>query len=153
MKLFLMRHATPVDPDVDPSKPLSEEGMKQVASITAMLAGMEGVEPAAIIHSGKQRAAQTAEEIALKLGPPGGTKIEEGLGPDDPPEPWIESLSEMMDDLMIVGHQPFMGKLTMKLTSGETDGWDCRFETAEVACLQRLPGGAWKLLWHRPPAS
>lgn len=151
MRLFLMRHATPVEPDIDPSKPLSDEGLREVASIATMLASMNEVEPSVIIHSDRLRAAQTADNIALKLGPPEGTKVEDGLGPDDPVEEWVDSLNEMMDDVMIVGHQPFMGKLAMTLTSGETDGWDCRFETAEVACLQRLPGGAWKLLWHRPP--
>lgn len=150
MKSYLVRHAQPVNSHVDPARPLSEEGLREIRKVADYLAGRGDVLPEVIIHSGKTRARQTAEILASKLDPPGGVREESGLMPNDDIEGWDAYLASSPCS-MLVGHMPFMGLLSCQLTSGEVCGWNTEFRTAEVSCFERPEGEDWKLLWHIAP--
>ncbi len=150
MKAYLVRHAQPVNASIDPARPLSKEGIREIEKVAGHLAGRGDVRPEVIIHSGKTRAKQTAEVLASKLDPPGGVREEAGLSPNDDIEGWDAMLASSAG-AMLVGHMPFMGLLSCGLTGGEVCGWNAEFRTAEVSCFERLDGEDWKLLWHIAP--
>ena len=150
MKAYLVRHARPVDASVDPARPLSAEGFREIEIIADHLAQRGDVSPEVIIHSGKDRARQTAEVLASRLGPPGGLREETGLRPNDDIEGWDAYLASS-PGAMLVGHMPFVGLLSCELTKGEVCGWNTEFRTAEVSCFEFAGGGEWKLLWHIAP--
>ena len=150
MKAYLVRHAQPVNSSVDPSRPLSAEGVREIEKVAEYLAERGDVVPEIIVHSDKTRARQTAEVLALKLEPPGGMREERGLRPGDEVDGWDAYLAAS-PGMMIVGHMPFMGLLSCELTKGEVCGWNTEFRTAEVSCFECSDGGAWELLWHIAP--
>lgn len=150
MKVYLVRHAKPVDLSVDPARPLSEEGMRDIEKVAGHLALMGEVAPEVIVHSGRARARQTAEVLAARLAPPGGIREERGLRPNDSIDGWDVYLASS-PGAMLVGHMPFMGLLSCELTRGEVCGWNTEFRTAEVSCYECRDGGDWKLLWHIAP--
>ncbi len=150
MKVYLVRHAKPVDASVDPARPLSEEGMLEIEKVADHLARLGDVAPEVIVHSGRERARQTAEVLASRLDPPGGVREEKGLRPHDDIDGWNIYVASS-PGAMLVGHMPFMGLLSCELTRGEVCGWNTEFRTAEVSCYEYQDGGDWKLLWHIAP--
>jgi phosphohistidine phosphatase SixA len=80
------------------------------------MTGMSAWAPAAIWHSGKLRARQTAE-LFLALNPFAEFKMIRGLRPDDPPEIMIGALAEEARDLVLVGHLPYLPALRQRLTA------------------------------------
>ncbi len=66
MRIYLVQHGEAVAKDVDPERPLSEQGHNDVEKIATFLGNTQlGMER--ILHSGKLRAEQTAEIFADKL--------------------------------------------------------------------------------------
>jgi phosphohistidine phosphatase len=150
MKAYLVRHAQPVNSSVDPARPLSAEGVREIEKVAGYLAQRGDVVPEVIVHSDKTRARQTAEVLATKLDPPGGVREEHGLRPGDDVVGWDAYLAAS-PGMMLVGHMPFMGLLSCELTKGEACGWNTEFRTAEVSCFECIEGSTWKLLWHIAP--
>lgn len=140
MKLYLVRHATPVSEDVDPERPLSHEGRAEAASVAEKLRGV-GVDR--IFHSGKLRARQTAEAFAQVIGVTPEEAL--GLAPNDDPAVWAGKLREMEGSVMLVGHLPFMARMAGLLVKGDSSVLLLDFNPATVACLDRK-GGDWSLV-------
>jgi phosphohistidine phosphatase len=108
--VFLVHHGPAVDPSVDATRPLSQEGRGRVTRLAAAAAQV-GVRPVVIWHSGKARARQTAELFWSACNPLASMTAVRGLLPADPPQ-WIaDQLLAEEGDVMIVGHQPHLGTL------------------------------------------
>jgi phosphohistidine phosphatase len=109
MLVYLVRHGEAVPEQVDPTRPLSEKGRAEVEE-TAKGLRDQGAKVEEIWHSGKLRAKQTAEIIALALGV---EKVLEkpGLKPDDSVEPIAGLLRQTNKSILIAGHLPFIPKL------------------------------------------
>jgi phosphohistidine phosphatase len=152
MALYLVQHGKSLPKDIDPEKGLSEEGGQEVLRMTNV-AENYGVNVQKIKHSGKTRAKQTAEKIAGILGK-GQQLVEEmpGLKPLDPVEPIAESLKPE-DNLMLVGHLPFMQRLTGYLTVGDTSATVFKFQNAGIVCLDKdeEEGVGWYIKWTLMP--
>jgi len=123
VRLLLVHHADAVGPDLDPQRPLSSRGHAQARALLdrfraerARVAGLGAWVPAAIWHSGKLRARQTAE-IFLALNPFAEFKMVRGLGPDDPPDLMLGALSGETRDLVLVGHLPYLEALRRRLSA------------------------------------
>jgi phosphohistidine phosphatase len=123
MRLLLVHHADALGPDVDPQRPLSSHGLEQARRLVERFANerirLDGTKPwvpAAVWHSGKLRARQTAEAF-LKLNPFAQFKMMRGLRPDDPPDFILRTLVEDPTDVVLVGHMPFLPALRYRLTS------------------------------------
>ena len=147
MKLYLVQHGDALSEDVDPARPLSERGRGDVERIAARLREAP-IRVAAIEHSGKTRARQTAEILARAVG--AAVTQRDGIAPNDPVDPIARALAEQSADCMIVGHLPFMGRLVARLCAAREDPPVVRFEPGAVACLERDAGG-WALLWLLTP--
>jgi phosphohistidine phosphatase len=83
--VYLVHHADAVSPEVDPQRPLSERGRAHAERLAGEAAA-RGVKPAAVWHSGKLRARQTAEPFWRACNPLAEFAAIRGLQPDDPPE-------------------------------------------------------------------
>jgi len=122
MRLYLVQHAHAVAKDVDPNRPLSDKGRADLALVMELLRPV-GLRVGWIWHSSKVRAAQTAEILAEVVDSAQGPSVREGLGPNDDVEPWRGQLEAAEQDGMIVGHQPFLGKLVVCLARDGSDRW------------------------------
>src|SRR5438093_13777823 len=105
MTVILAHHADAVGPGVDPQRPLSATGRAQ-AEWLAEQARAAAFAPAAIWHSGKLRARQTAEAFYRLCNPFAEFKMVRGLLPDDPPEIIRDVLIGEERDILLVGHMP-----------------------------------------------
>ena len=104
-----------------------------------------------IRHSGKRRAAQTAEIFARILDLKADIEQSDGINPLDPVEP-IGDYLDPASNVMLVGHLPFMERLTSYLTTGRTDHRIFRFQNGGIVCLDREPEApAWHIKWTLMP--
>ena len=149
MHAYLVRHGEAVPSDVDPERPLSENGKRQVLA-TATVLHEHGAIPAEIWHSPKPRARQTAEAIGGRIQ--GAVKEHPGLLPEDDPQDVALALEHAEGDVLIAGHLPHLSYLAAQLILG-TDGPPfATFEPAAVMCLHRESAGLWTLRWFVSPA-
>ena len=63
MKLYLVQHAKAAPKEVDQQRPLTEEGLRDIQKIAGFIKPMNLCVDY-LWHSGKKRAAQTAEVLA-----------------------------------------------------------------------------------------
>jgi phosphohistidine phosphatase len=139
MRLYLVRHGDALTGDLDPARPLSDEGRDQVAVLASFLAGQE-IAVARVYHSGKLRARQTAEALAAAVAPGATPEELAGLSPNDPVDGLFPALSHWTEDSLIAGHLPHLSNLTTRLLAGRA-----------LPCLQRGGEGGWSLLWFVDP--
>ena len=151
MNLYCVQHAEALPKEVDPSRPLSARGRQAIEAVAAFLAGSGACAPRRILHSGKTRAAQTAEALAARLAPPGGIDRADALEPLADPAVWAARCKEEAEDLMLVGHLPHMAKLASLLICGSAEGAVVEFTMGCVACLRRAQEGSWALRWMITP--
>lgn len=150
MKLYLVRHADPKSEAEDPERSLSELGERQ-ADRVGRFALDAGVSVDQIRHSGKKRAEQTAGIIGKHLSPPKGVVAVTGIAPMDDVVPVAEMLSSEEDDVMLVGHLPFMNRLVSQLVFGIPDCAAVDFPKAGMVCLIRETG-EWTIDWFVNPS-
>ena len=117
--VFLVHHADAVAPNVDPQRPLSAAGRAHAERLAADAAARE-IRPAAIWHSGKLRARQTAEAFWRACNPLAEFAAIRGLQPDDPPNEVITRLASETRDVMLVGHMPSLPRLLQALLGART---------------------------------
>jgi phosphohistidine phosphatase len=63
MKLYLVQHAEAKTEKEDPLRPLSEKGLKDLEKVSSFLED-RSIKVTRILHSGKQRARETAEKLS-----------------------------------------------------------------------------------------
>jgi len=150
MAIYLVQHAECLSKDQDPQKGLSELGTVNAKRIAEVAAGYN-VPVTRILHSGKKRAHQTAEIFSSFLAPPEGVAATEGINPLDDVVPFGDHL-ESDADLMIVGHLPFMERLTAYLITASPEKPVFKFQNAGIVCLDRHPdSGSWVIKWGLMP--
>ncbi|HZR24028.1 MAG TPA: hypothetical protein VFA59_10600 [Vicinamibacterales bacterium] len=144
MQLFLVHHGDAVGPDVDPRRPLSAVGRASVDRL-ANLAAQRGVRPAAVWHSGKLRAKQTAEAFWRACNALAEFSAARHLQPDDPPEWMRDQLIGETRDVLIAGHFPHLPRLLALLAGGAENDFPIH---GVVALLRENDGESWKELWR-----
>lgn len=150
MALFLVQHGRSLPREIDPDQGLSEEGRSDVERIAGVAAGY-GVRAASIHHSGKTRARQTADIMAHHLMPCKNPLETAGLGPNDDVVPLARTLSPG-ENLMVVGHLPFLERLVSYLITGSTDLLVFRFQNGGIVCMDQDPGHTrWVIKWTLMP--
>lgn len=149
MILYLVQHGESRPESEDPERSLTDRGRDDVRAVAGEAARL-GVRPAAVFHSGKARARQTAEILAESLVPPQGVLAHPGLAPNDPVPPWKERLESSTEDILIAGHLPFLERLASLLLSGDEARGVVRFRQGAVACLERAEG-RWAIRWILTP--
>ena len=153
MHIYLVQHGESKPEEIDPQRRLTENGARAVQKVANFLRTSSGsLEVDTIWHSGKPRAQQTAELLrpATRAGEE-AVMQHDGLAPKDPAEPIQRELDQGNSDVMIVGHLPFLGRLSALLLTGNADNDVVAFQFACVVCLNRDDAGKWKLEWMIVP--
>lgn len=150
MALYLVQHGQSLSKDVDPEQGLSEAGIAETKSIADVARGYR-VKVSLIKHSGKKRARQTAEIFAEALDPAEGVAEVSGLKPLDDVGAAAAGL-DATADIMLVGHLPFMERMTSFLITGSTDKPIFRFQNSGIVCLEKdSESGSWVIVWTLMP--
>ena len=143
MALYLIQHGKSLSKEEDPEQGLSSEGLADATRI-AEVAKAYGIRPTAILHSGKKRARQTAEIFARTLCEGEEPREISGINPlDDVTE--VAKKLKNDDNQMIVGHLPFMERLTNFLITGSFERLVFKFQNGGIVCLDKSPDSPW---WH-----
>lgn len=150
MKLYLIQHGEAVSKEVDPDRPLSQQGKKDVKNIARFLK-KSGIPVNKILHSGKTRARQTAETLVQIILNNGHIEAIDDIGPNDSVEDFIETIPTLEDDSMIVGHLPFMAKLVTSLTTDFEDPSVVAYQPGSVVCLEQDEHHNWQIQWMIRP--
>ena len=150
MKLYLVQHGEAVGKDVDPQRPLSEQGAADVLAMAAFLR-RAGVRVERVWHSGKRRAEQTADALAKAVLPRGAAEAVTGVNPNDSVEEFAIDADVWEEDTLVVGHLPFMAKLVSLLLAGDSERESVHFDPGTAVCLERLPSQAWVVNWVQRP--
>ncbi len=119
MKVYIIQHAEAVSEIIDPERPLSSRGFSQIRE-TAMFIKRLPDHPTLIIHSGKKRAAQTAE-ILMQYLEDARIEVKDYLNPNDKIDRIIADLNDINENVAIVGHMPFVSKLVSALLAFSED--------------------------------
>ena len=139
MAFYLVQHGKSLAGD-DPDPGLSPEGIADTERIAEVAAGYR-VRVAVIRLSVKARARDTAAVFAHSLRPEGGTEEVSGLKPLDDVIAFAERISPEAD-VMLVGHLPFMERMTSYLVTGSADISVFSFQNSGIVCLGREPGAS-----------
>ena len=149
MRLYLVQHGDAVPEQVDP-QPLSAAGRREVEAIGRLLASA-GVRSTRVVHSGKLRAQQTAELLAMACAPDHGVEASAGLSPNDPVKPVARAIASWPVDTILVGHLPFMARLAGRLVTGDEHVEVVAFVPGTVLCLEPAAGDRWTVAWMVRP--
>ncbi|MEW6418549.1 MAG: phosphohistidine phosphatase SixA [Nitrospirota bacterium] len=151
MLIYLVQHADAKKEEEDPSRPLSEKGLKDIEKVASYVSKLN-IKVHKIFHSTKLRAMQTAEVLSENLKPAIGISEVDGLAPLDDPRIWAERLKDIpIDDVIIVGHLPHLAKLSSLLLCGNAEKDIVSFKMAGIVCLKRDDTAAWSVQWMLTP--
>ena len=150
MRIYLTQHGLAVPKDVDPDRPLSEQGRQDVRRLADFLRHA-GIQVEQVLHSGKTRAEQTATMLAGHMLSSGQPQAHAGLGPIDPLEKLSPEIAFWSTDTLIVGHLPFLGRLASLLFASDPDRPMLAFQPGSMACLEKDAEGYWVLVWMIRP--
>lgn len=143
MRLYLIQHGLSLPEEKDPDKSLSPEGREQTQKIANFLKE-KNINFNLLWHSTKLRATQTAQIILNHIS---CTEVQErnDLNPTDPVEKFPEEILSMSNDLMIVGHLPFLQKLASLLLTRLEKYQFISFKNSGVICFEY--SDTWKIVW------
>jgi phosphohistidine phosphatase len=151
MRLYLVQHGEAKPEAEDPERSLTARGAEEVKKIAGTLRKLQ-IKPPKIVNSGKMRAKQTAEILAqgLNISLP-LVQVSPGLNPNDDVRPWTERVQKELDDLMLVGHLPFLEKLASVLLCGNENAKLVLFRYGAVVCLEQKDDKGWAIRWILTP--
>jgi phosphohistidine phosphatase len=160
MELYLVQHGAAKSETEDPERRLTDAGRRSVERTASFLESLH-ISVDHIEHSGKPRARQTAEILAARLHPVGGIHEVGGIAPNDDVEPMRSRLENESQELMIVGHLPYLSRLLARLLDLDADhavvtfqmGGLVRVDRDDLKSLTRPIGcrGRWGVRWVLPP--
>jgi phosphohistidine phosphatase len=133
MAIYFSQHGRSASKEVDPQRGLTRDGAAEVTRVAQMLANA-GISVDVIWHSGKARAAQSADIFAGLLRPKRGVEPRTGIDPMDDVEVLADELPTERDE-MFVGHLPFMERIVSYLVTGDADGRVVAFQNGGVVRL------------------
>ena len=150
MKLYLVQHAKAASKEVDPERPLTEEGHRDIQKVAAFIRPLNLCVDY-LWHSGKKRAAQTAELLAEVVEIRKAQAAHDGLGPNDNVTALKDELMSLQQDIMVVGHLPFVSKLASLLLSGCESANTVAFKQGGIVCLECCEENQWQIGWMVTP--
>ena len=150
MNLFLVQHGEAKTEQEDRARPLTDHGRQEVEHVARAAARLD-LRLGGIVHSGKLRAAQTAEIFARELHPIRGCRDSTGLSPNDDPA----IIGDMIvhgdgGPTMFVGHLPHLSRLASRLLVGDPGKELIAFRTGAIVHLAGDDAG-WRLRWILTP--
>jgi phosphohistidine phosphatase len=160
MNLYLLRHGIAAEPgaagyEPDSERPLTAKGESRLRDAVRAMKGLD-LSFDLILSSPYLRAKQTAEIIAKNLKLRKKMAICDDLIPNGNPRLLIQQLNQLRpepENVLLVGHEPYLGKLVALLAAGNTSleidfkkGGLCKLEAEFL-----LYGRCAKLVWLLTP--
>ena len=104
-----------------------------------------------VFHSGKTRALQTAEIFTAIIAGEFPVESINGLGPNDSPELFANLLMGWDEDVLVVGHLPFLSRLVSLLISKPADTEVVSFVPGSIVFLESMEDGHFQIQWMLRP--
>lgn len=150
MELYLVQHGAAKSEAEDSERGLTDDGRRTVEHM-AEIAGRLNLRLEVIEHSDKLRARQTGGILARRLRPAQGTRQIGGLAPLDDVEPMCARLAAAKENLMLVGHLPYLSRLVSRLVGVPAEQTVVHFQMGGLVRLDRDEAGRWTVRWVLPP--
>ncbi len=150
MKLYLVQHAKAASKEADPQRSLTEEGRRDIQKVAEFIKSLN-LSVDYLWHSGKTRALQTAEILA-EVVEVAEMSAHDGLAPNDDVSTLRDEIISDRQDIMIVGHLPFLPKLTSLLLTNSQSSNPVAFKNGGIVCLDYSDDNQWQLSWIIAPA-
>jgi phosphohistidine phosphatase len=150
MKLYLAQHGEAYVKEDHPERPLTDGGKQDIERLAAFL-HQAGIQVDRLIHSGKLRAAQTAEMLASAIAPRVEIETSGLINPNDNPKAFDWQNESWIRDTLIVGHLPFMAKLVSHLVIEDDTTLITAFQPGSIVCLEHNNDGHWQINWMIRP--
>ena len=151
MDLYCVRHAEAELSADDATRPLSEQGQKDIEKVAKYL-GQYDLHIRHIIHSGKLRAKQTAEVLAKYLKIEDMTEAPNLLDDMADVGPMREMIKTWSEHTMLVGHLPFMPTLISALVVGDKNTYPLvNYPPGCVVALNSSEQHRWIINWLLRP--
>jgi phosphohistidine phosphatase len=148
LNLYILQHGEAVAKEIDPERPLSEHGKRDIRILALHMQNMD-VQLGNIFHSGKLRAEQSARLIAETLSPEIQPVQTEGLNPNDDPAVIIGDIEQMNENILIASHMPFVSRLCSTLLTGTTEAEFVSIP-GTLFCLEKADD-KWRLAYMLTP--
>ncbi len=149
MKLYLVQHGEALEKEVDPDRPLSNVGHAEVGQLAASLKGHMTISRS--VHSGKTRARQTAEIFTSIIADDLPVEAISGIKPNDSVSTFANQLMEWNENLLVVGHLPFLSKLVSLLVAGDSGHEIVSYTPGTIVCLELVDDSHWQVQWMVRP--
>jgi phosphohistidine phosphatase len=150
MKLYLVQHAKAAPKEIDPQRPLTKQGHQDLQKVAAFIKPLH-LSVDYLWHSRKKRAVQTADLLAEFIKIKKAQAARDDLGPTDDVTAVSNELVHIEQDVMVVGHLPFLSKLTSLLLTGSESVDTVAFKNSDIVCLNRSEENQWQLNWVVTP--
>ena len=115
MKVALVRHGQALDHPRDELRQLSPKGIEQANKAGAFLS-QTGFVPKMFFHSPLKRAIETCHIINTSFFNSIQSKLSEELCPMSPLSFWNHELETYEQDIILVGHNPYMSQFATELS-------------------------------------
>lgn len=149
MNLYILRHGIAVEHGAagyknDDDRPLTSKGERKVRTIAKAIKGLE-ISFDSILSSPLVRARETAEIVADVLKAKKRLELTDTLAPQESSKPLIQYLNDQgaFDDVLLVGHEPFLSRFVSLLISGNSHtalllkkGGFCKLSTSDLKHAQ-----------------
>jgi len=131
---------------IDLVQELTEEGLRDIQKVAAFIKPL-ALSADYLWHSGKKRAQQTAGILAEVITINIEHTAREGLAPNDDVKVIENEIMSLKQNIMIVGHLPFLSKLASLLLTGRDSSNIVAFKNAGIVCLNYTDDNQWQLDW------
>jgi len=160
MNLYLLRHGLAVEPGLagyqpDAERPLTPKGKARLRTAARAMEALD-LSFDCILSSPLRRARQTAEIVARRLRLRKKLAFADDLAPGGDPRRLIQELNQLRPEpqqVLLVGHEPYLGRLVALLTAGNT-GLEIDFKKGGLCRLQTeflVYGRCARLVWLLTP--
>lgn len=150
MELYLVQHGEACAKEVNPERPLTDQGQADIDRLAAFLK-QAGIQIDRVIHSEKLRAIQTAERLAAAIAP--GVELEASgiINPNDNPKAFDWQSESWDRATLVVGHLPFMAKLVSHLVIEDENRLITAYQPGSIVCLELNSNAHWQINWMLRP--
>jgi len=148
LNLYILQHGEAVPKEIDPERPLSEHGNRDIRILALHMQNMD-VQLGNVFHSGKLRAEQSARLITETLSPEILPVQTEGLSPNDDPTVIISDIEQMNENILIASHMPFVSRLCSTLLTGAIEA-EFASVPGTLFCLEKADD-KWRLAYMLRP--
>jgi len=146
MKLYLVQHAKAASKENDPQRSLTEEGRRDIQKVAEFIKPLD-LSVDYLWHSGKNRTQQTAKILADVVEVKKEMAAHDGLAPNDDVTVLKDEIMSAHADIMIVGHLPFLSKLTSLLLTDSQSSRTVAFKNGGIVCLDYSDHSQYQLDW------